>query len=113
VAAGLLTASSVRFQSPNSDSRLVAQAHLDETLTALAAGEVPIARSQFKQFFDVWDDLDAEVSERFPAQYDALDTELDRAEIAILHSQPADLAAAQDALQKLRSYLVEISGQFD
>jgi hypothetical protein len=87
----------------------IALAHLDETLTALAAGDVPIARSQFKQFFDVWDDLDAEVSERFPAHYDALDTELDRGEIAILHSQPADLAAAQDALQKLRGYLVEIS----
>jgi hypothetical protein len=91
----------------------IAQAHLDETLTALAAGDVPIARSQFKQFFDVWDDLDAEVSERFPAQYYALDTELDRAEIAILHSQPADLGAAQEALHKLRGYLVEISGLFD
>ncbi len=87
----------------------IVQAHLDETLTALAAGDVGIARSQFKQFFDVWEDLGPTVSERFPTQYDALDTELDRAEIALLHSQPEDVAGAQDALSRLRAYLVEIA----
>jgi hypothetical protein len=90
----------------------IVQAHLDETLTALAAGDVGIARSQFKQFFDAWEDLGPTVSERFPTRYDALDTELDRAEIALLHSQPEDVAGAQDSLSRLRGYLVEIAADY-
>jgi len=87
----------------------IVQAHLDETLSALAEGDVRVARSQFKQFFDAWEDVDSTVHEQFPLQYDALDTQLERAEIAILHSQPEDMGAAQDALRKLRGYLVDIA----
>jgi hypothetical protein len=91
-------------------SRLsVAIAHLDEALLALSSDDLRIGRSQFKQFFDVWDDVDVQVRQRYPTQYDALDTELAHAEIALLHTQPEDVAGARAALQKLRAYLADLS----
>jgi len=86
----------------------IARAHLDETIDALATGDTTIARSQFKQFFDVWDELDPIVSDRYPVQYADLDLQLDRAEIAILHRQPLDVAAAHDALITFRVQLTDL-----
>ncbi len=87
----------------------VALAHVDETLTALAEGDVPVARSQFKQFFDAWEDLDGVIHEQFPEQWAQLDAELERAEVALLHRQPEDLATAQAALSQFRAQLAALS----
>ncbi|MDQ3812002.1 MAG: hypothetical protein M3336_17105 [Chloroflexota bacterium] len=91
-------------------SRLeVARAHLEEAIAALTLGEVPVLRSQFKQFFDSWEDLDEPIRQMYPTQYEALDLDLDRAEIALLHTRPEDLDAAGRALENLRLDLAEIS----
>jgi hypothetical protein len=91
-------------------SRLgVASAHLDEALKALESNEIGIGRSQFKQFFDVWDEVDQSVAQRYPAEYEALDMDLERAEIALLHSQPEDFAGARAALQSVQSYLSQMT----
>jgi hypothetical protein len=87
----------------------LAAAHLDATLKALAAGEVGIGRSQFKQFFDAWDDVDQTVSELDPARYDLFDADLERAEVALLHTQPEDIPAAQAALSDLRTLLASLA----
>ncbi len=83
--------------------------HLNEALFALSSGDVRIARSQFKQFFDRWDDADDALQQLYPERYDALDLELERAEIALLHRTPEDVDSARFALRALRSGLLEIA----
>jgi hypothetical protein len=87
----------------------VAMAHLEEALSALNTGDVPVGRSQFKQFFDAWDDINATVAQLYPAQYEALDAELEHAEIALLHSQPEDIDRARDALQNVREIILSMT----
>ncbi|MCA1644118.1 MAG: hypothetical protein LC797_01185 [Chloroflexi bacterium] len=84
-------------------------AHLDETLRALQEGDVPIARSQFKQFFDAWDETAERVADSYPAQFETLDLELERAELALLHTQPEDIASSATALQTFRATLLAIT----
>lgn len=84
------------------------RAHLDETIAALEAGQVRIARSQFKQFFDSWDDVSDDVAQQFPAQFDVLDTDLAQAEVALLHTQPEDLPTAQSVLVDFRAILTNL-----
>ena len=91
----------------------VATAHLTEALDAAAAYDVRIARSQFKQFFDAWDEIDEPVAQRFPDQYAALDVELERAEVALLHTQPEDIDTARSAMQNIRTLLQGIDGELD
>ena len=87
----------------------LASAHLDEALAALSCGEIGIGRSQFRQFFDAWDGVDERIGELYPARYEVLDVELERAEIALLHKQPEDVDAARLALQNIRADLAEIT----
>ena len=82
--------------------------HLNDALFALSGGDVRIARSQFKQFFDKWDDVEDELQVRYPEQHDALDLEIERAEIALLHRMPEDTDMARMALRNLRTGLLEI-----
>jgi len=89
----------------------VARAHLDESRVALDRGQVGIGRSQFKQFFDVWDELDESIAERYPGPYAAVDADLERAELALLHRQPEDLPGAHVALQSLAADLATIADQ--
>ena len=88
----------------------VAVAHLDEALQALSSGDLQIGRSQFKQFFDVWDDVDSTVGQLYPTQYAAVDLQLEHAEIALLHTQPEDVEGARTALQTVRDRLADITG---
>jgi len=86
----------------------VAVAHLEESLTALSSGDVRVGRSQFTQFFDAWDDLSNGIAQRDPALYDSIDTDLERAEVALLHSQPEDVDAAQAALTAIDTKLTTL-----
>jgi hypothetical protein len=83
--------------------------HLNDALFALSGNDVRIARSQFKQFFEEWDRVEEEMGEWYPAQYQALDLELERAEIALLHRQPEDLTGARLALLALRAGILEVA----
>jgi hypothetical protein len=83
--------------------------HLNDALFALSGNDVRIARSQFKQFFEEWDRAEEEVSDWYPAQYEALDLEIERAEIALLHRQPEDMAGARVALLALRAGILDIA----
>lgn len=86
--------------------------HLNLTLHALNADEVGIARSQFKQFFDAWDNADEEeLRPLYPAQYDRLDLAENRAENALVQKLPGqeDTATARSALEDLRSGLLAVS----
>jgi hypothetical protein len=87
--------------------------HLNEALFALSGNEVRVARSQFKQFFEEWDRAEEETSELYPAAYEMLDLELERAEVALLHRQPEDLNGARFALRALRTGLLEIAIDLD
>jgi hypothetical protein len=86
----------------------LAEVHLNEALTALAAGELQVGRSQFKQFFDAWEDVESAVAQAYPAEYEVLDRELERAEVALLHMQPEDVDAARQALHNIGSVLADI-----
>jgi hypothetical protein len=89
----------------------VAGAHVDASRAALDAGQVRISRAQLLQFFDVWDDVDAAVATLDPPEYEALDAQLERAEVALLHSQPEDVATAGDALGGIQANLAGITSQ--
>jgi hypothetical protein len=82
--------------------------HLNEAIFALSGNDLRIARSQFKQFFAEWDRAEEELQQLYPERYDQLDTELERAEIALLHTWPEDIDTARFALRALRSGLLEI-----
>jgi quinohemoprotein ethanol dehydrogenase len=86
-----------------------AVAHVNEALYALTSSEVRIARSQFRQFFDVWDELDGPIQALYPSSYATIDAEIERAEIALLHSDPEDVPTARFALVGLRGALIDIS----
>jgi hypothetical protein len=84
--------------------------HLNQALYALSANDVPIARSQYKQFFDVWDRVDDEaIHPLYPERYDQIDLELNKAEIALYHSTPEDLDGARSAMLALRTDLLNIA----
>src|SRR5206468_1163845 len=91
----------------------VALAHVDEALFSLSAGDIGIVRSQFKQFFDTWDEIDERASRLYPSQYVGLDAALESGEVALLHSDPEDLPAAQSALRDLRVNLSDIRRDID
>jgi hypothetical protein len=92
------------------DTRMaVAVAHLDESLGALDSGDFRIGRSQFTQFFDAWDDVSDDVGQRDPAAYNTIDTDLEQAEVALLHTEPADVATARAALSDLRATLAQVA----
>jgi hypothetical protein len=91
----------------------VALAHVDEALFSLSAGDIGVVRSQFKQFFDTWDEIDKPISQLYPSQYAGFDAALESAEVALLHTQPEDLATAQNALRDLRVDLSEIRRDID
>ncbi|MBV9175217.1 MAG: hypothetical protein JOZ81_34610 [Chloroflexi bacterium] len=104
----------VGSQTANPDSPMaVAIAHLDESLAALDTGEVRVGRSQFTQFFDAWDDVSDAVGQRFPAEYNSIDVDLERAEVALLHTQPEDVATARNALTELRATLAQVSADLE
>jgi hypothetical protein len=83
--------------------------HLNTALFALSVNDVRVARSQFKQYFDVWDDLDSVVQLSYPDRYAIIDTAINRVELALLHGQPEDLTTARDGLHALRAQLAEIA----
>jgi hypothetical protein len=84
--------------------------HLNQALYALSANDVPIARSQYKQFFDVWDRVDDEaIHPLYPERYDQIDLELNKAEIALYHSMPEDLDGARSAMLVLRTDLLDFA----
>jgi hypothetical protein len=87
----------------------VALAHLNEAIYALSSSEVRIARTQFRQFFDVWDEVQDPIARLYPAQFDTLDAEIERADIALLHSMPEDTQTAHFALVGVRAGLIDIS----
>jgi hypothetical protein len=87
----------------------VALAHLNEAIYGLSSAEVRIARSQFRQFFDVWDEVQNPIAQLYPGQYDTIDAEIERADIALLHSIPEDVQTAHFALVGVRGGLIEIS----
>jgi hypothetical protein len=87
--------------------------HRNTALFALSANDLRVARSQFKQYFDVWDDLDSLVQLSDPDRYAIIDTAINRAELALLHRQPEDLATARDGLQALRAQLAEIAADLE
>jgi hypothetical protein len=100
----------VGTQSATSDGPLaVAMAHLDASVTALDSGSVGLGRSQFTQFFDAWDDVSDDVGQRFPTAYNTIDTDLERAEVALLHTQPEDVDTARSALSDIRATLSQIA----
>ncbi len=109
--ASALGASDVLAQSADNTPFDLVFAHLDETLRALSAGDVQIARSQFTQFFDAWDETADRVADAYPAEFDTLDVALERAEVALLHTQPADVDTASAALAVIRATLAEITLQ--
>lgn len=88
--------------------------HLTEALHALNAGEVGLARSQFKQFFDIWDNVDDEyLAPSYPDQYATMDRAEEQAEIALLHTHPEDVDGGRAALLTLRSALLDIARHLD
>ena len=82
--------------------------HLNEAIFALSGNDIRITRSQFKQFFAEWDRAEEEIETLYPEQYEHLDLELERAEIALLHSIPEDMDTARFALRGLRAGLLEV-----
>jgi hypothetical protein len=89
--------------------------HLNQALFALSGNSVGVARSQFKQFFDVWDDVDDAVEALYPAECAQIDHELNRVEDALLHPLPGseDLATARSGLENLRAIFLEIAPDLD
>src|SRR5206468_9868137 len=102
--------SSLMDQRGNLDN---AVAHLNEALYALTSNEVRVARSQFLQFFDAWDELDGPIQARYPAAYATLDAEIERAEFALLHTTPEDVTTGRFALLGVRSALIDVSHDVD
>jgi hypothetical protein len=89
----------------------VAIAHLEEAVAALTSGDIRIGRSQFTQFFDAWDDVSDSIVQRDPVLYEAIDADVERAEVALLHSQPEDVDSAQAALTAIHTRLLDLSSQ--
>ncbi len=88
--------------------------HLNEALFALAGQDVRIARSQFKQFFDAWDQVDDEILKpQYAERYANLDLALNGVELALLHSQPEDVDGARVGLRVLRNGVRELADQLD
>lgn len=87
--------------------------HLNQAIFALSGNDVRIARSQFKQFFAEWDRAEEEIEALYPEQYERLDLDLERAEIALLHRLPEDVDTARFALRSLRAGLLEIVQDLD
>lgn len=83
--------------------------HLNNALHALSANEVGLSRSQFKQFFDLWDNLDDEfLKPNYPDAFPEMDRAEQQVEIALLHSQPEDLVGARGGLLTLRTDLLDV-----
>jgi hypothetical protein len=83
--------------------------HLNEALHALSGNDIGVARSQFKQFFEKWDGAEEELRVMYPKQYAQLDQELERAEVALLHTMPEDGNTGRFALRALRTGLLEVA----
>jgi hypothetical protein len=83
--------------------------HLNEALHALSGNDVGVARSQFKQFFEKWDGAEEELRVMYPQQYAQLDQELQRAEVALLHTMPEDVNTGRFALRALRAGLLDVA----
>lgn len=88
--------------------------HLNDALHALSANEVGLSRSQFKQFFDVWDSVDDEfLKPNYPDSYADMDRAEQQVEMSLLHSQPEDMGSARTGLLTLRADLLDIANSLD
>jgi hypothetical protein len=86
----------------------VALAHVQEALLALRSDDVQISRSQLKQFFDVWDEVDDPIQRLRPQAYADFDDQLADAESALLRSHPEDVVRSDAALARMQLQLQEL-----
>ena len=83
-------------------------AHLNMALEGLSSADVRIARSQFRQFFNNWEDVGDELSSWYPESYVSLEAEVERTETALLHQAPEDTVTARASLLALRAGMGEV-----
>jgi hypothetical protein len=83
-------------------------AHLNLALEGLSSADVRIARSQFRQFFNNWQDVGDEISSWYPESFVSLEAEVERTEAALLHQVPEDTVTARLSLLELRSGMGEV-----
>ena len=83
-------------------------AHLNLALEGLSSADVRIARSQFRQFFNNWEDVGDEISSWYPESFVSLEAEVERTETALLHQVPEDTVTARLSLLELRSGMSEV-----
>lgn len=77
-------------------------ADLDQAYAAIEAGAAATAAEHLMAAIRAWPAVEGEVAARSPAAYSAIEVDLGKA-IAALEAEPADLAAAEGAVGRLRA----------
>ncbi|HEU5099424.1 MAG TPA: FTR1 family protein [Roseiflexaceae bacterium] len=96
-------------KAPSNISLPEALQHLEAADTALARGDTAAAAAEVTSFIRVWPAVEGAVATKSGAAYTTVEAELGRAHVA-LDAQPADAAAAQAAVARMRAALAPLAG---
>ena len=86
--------------------------HINQAIEALSAGDPPTARSQFKQFLDIWDDVNGQINVAYPSQFEGLD-DIVTATTAAYGGGPKKKEAVRQSLLALRTALNDLAIALD
>lgn len=86
--------------------------HINEAVAEVSAGDPQAARSQFNQFFKIWDDVDDQINVAYPAQFEGLDDTVTAARAA-LSGGPKKKEAVRQSLLALRTALSDLAAALD